>query len=269
MHFLSIPFPNINPEIIALGGFSLKWYGVAYVVSILIGWRYVSIASRTNKSILSKKNIDDLVIWIALGIILGGRLGYSLFYQTIEHTQNPLKILEIWNGGMSFHGGLFGVIISIIIFSKIRKINIFYISDIVAVVTPIGLFFGRLANFINQELWGRVTTVPWAIEFPSGGYLPRHPSQIYEALLEGLALYFILAFLWHFTNIWKKPGVITGVFISGYSVLRIFAEFFREPDTHLGYIFNYFSMGQILSIPFLIFGVILIILNFNKIKNLN
>ena len=268
MYFLSIPFPNINPEIITFGGFSLKWYGVAYVVSILIGWRYILIISK-NTTIISKKNIDDLVIWVAIGIIVGGRLGYSLFYQPSEHFQNPLKILEIWNGGMSFHGGLLGVIISIIIFSKTRKINVLYISDMLAVVTPIGLFFGRLTNFINDELWGRVTTVPWAIEFPSGGYLPRHPSQIYEALLEGLTLYCILALLWHLTDIRKKPGVITGIFIAGYCFMRIFVEFFRQPDSYLGYFFNYFSMGQILSIPFLCFGIILIIFNFNKIKNPN
>ncbi|PPR77638.1 MAG: Prolipoprotein diacylglyceryl transferase [Alphaproteobacteria bacterium MarineAlpha2_Bin1] len=264
MNFLSISFPNISPEIFSIGGFSIKWYGLAYVGSILIGWKYVSIISKKSPSGISRKNIDDLVVWVALGIIVGGRLGYTIFYQPLEYLQNPIKILEIWNGGMSFHGGLIGVIFSTIIFSKIKKIDIFHICDMLAIVTPIGLFFGRLTNFINQELWGKVTSVPWAVEFPLGGYLPRHPSQIYEALFEGLFLYLVLALLWHFTKIRYKPGVLTGIFVSGYSFFRIFIEFFREPDSHLGYLFYVFSMGQILSFPLLIFGIVLIILNFYR-----
>ena len=264
MNFLSISFPNLSPEIFSIGGFSIKWYGLAYVVSILMGWKYVSIISKNSPAIVSKKNIDDLVVWITLGIIIGGRLGYALFYQPMEYLQNPIKIVEIWNGGMSFHGGLIGVLISTIIFSKIRKINILNISDMLAIVTPIGLFFGRVANFINQELWGKVTSVPWAVEFPLGGYLPRHPSQIYEALLEGIVLFLILNLLWNFTTLRYKPGVITGIFVSGYSIFRIFIEIFREPDSHLGYVFYIFSMGQILSIPLLIFGLLLVIINFHR-----
>ncbi len=264
MNFLAISFPNLSPEIISIGGFSIKWYGLAYVVSILIGWKYISVISKNNGSIVSKKNIDDLVVWIAIGIILGGRLGYVFFYQPIEYIQKPIEIIAIWNGGMSFHGGLIGVLVSIIIFSKVRNISIFYISDMLAIVTPIGLFFGRLANFINQELWGKVTAVPWAVKFPSGGYLPRHPSQVYEALLEGLLLYLILGALWHFTKIRNKPGILTGIFVSGYSIFRVFVEFFREPDSNLGYIFYIFSMGQILSAPLLLFGIILITLSFNR-----
>lgn len=266
MNILSIPFPNLNPEIFSIGGISIKWYGIAYVASIIIGWKYVNLISQKNNFSVSKKNIDDLVIWLAIGIIIGGRIGYTLFYQPIFYINNPLKILEIWNGGMSFHGGLIGVIISLFIFSKLRRISLLLISDMLAIVTPIGLFFGRIANFINQELWGRITTVPWAFEFPLAGNLPRHPSQLYEALLEGLALYLLLAYLWHFTNLKNKYGLITGVFISGYSTIRFFVEFFREPDSYLGFIFYKFSMGQILSVPFAISGIILILFSLNKNK---
>ncbi len=258
MNFFAIPFPNINPEIISFGVFSIKWYGLAYIGAIIFGWKYVSIITKNNQNNLEKKDVDDLAVWLTLGIILGGRIGYSIFYQPLTFLRDPLKILEIWNGGMSFHGGLIGVIISIIFFSIKRKKNLFQISDMIALVTPIGLFFGRIANFINQELWGRITNVPWAVNFPIAGNVPRHPSQIYEAIFEGILLYFLLAYLWHFTNSKTRHGYITGVFIFSYSFIRFFVEFYREPDIHIGFIFNVLTMGQLLSLPFMILGLTLI-----------
>jgi len=267
MTSISIPFPTaIDPEILVFGPVVIRWYAVAYIAGILLGWRYVVYLAKMPPATITAKEADDLVVWLTLGVIIGGRIGYVLFYRPAYYLENPLEALAIWNGGMSFHGGLLGVTVAIYLFSLIRRQSIFEISDIVSVATPIGLLFGRIANFINDELWGRVSTVAWAVEFPNGGFVPRHPSQLYEAGLEGLLLMAILAWLWHARSARTRPGFITGTFLIGYAAARMFAEVFREPDTHIGFLFGGVSMGQILSLPLLFFGFILIILSYARAK---
>tara|TARA_Y100000590_G_scaffold469993_1_gene661181 strand:+ start:2470 stop:3300 length:831 start_codon:yes stop_codon:yes gene_type:complete len=263
MIFLTIPFPNISPEILSfdffsLGQISIKWYGLSYVLGIFLGWLCVVKLNKNNEATLSKKNFDDLIVWIALGTIIGGRLGYIFIYNPSYFFANPIEIFAIWSGGMSFHGGLLGVTISLIIFAKVRKIYLLELTDIISVATPIGLFFGRIANFINQELWGRVTNVPWAFEFPVAGTLPRHPSQLYEACLEGLFLFAVMLVLWHKTSKNRKKGFLTGIFLIGYACARIFSEIYREPDMHIGFLFSQVTIGQIVSLPLLLLGIILI-----------
>ena len=199
-----------------------------------------------------------MIVYLILGIILGGRLGYVIFYNFDYYTQNFSEIFMIWHGGMSFHGGLLGVIVSTFIFSKNKKISFFKLTDILSCVTPIGIFLGRIANFINGELFGKISTLPWAVIFPNGGNVPRHPSQIYEALLEGVLLFIIINFLAVKKGLLYKTGYISSYFLISYSILRIFSESFREPDQHLGYLFNYLSMGTLLSILTMITGFIII-----------
>jgi phosphatidylglycerol:prolipoprotein diacylglycerol transferase len=258
--YTGIPFPDIDPVIFQLGFFSLRWYSLAYLVGILLAWWLLRQMSSFSKSTFTVLKIDDFLGYAILGIILGGRLGYVLFYNLFYFLENPLEILYLWNGGMSFHGGLIGMIITTIIFCKVKKIDLFMVSDMLCVVAPIGLFLGRLANFVNSELFGRVTyNVPWAIIFPTGGIEPRHPSQLYEALWEGLFMLFILNWVW-----WKKEkyrnryGFTAGLFFCLYGVGRMFIEMFREPDAHLGLIASFLSMGQILCIPMIVFGAWLI-----------
>jgi phosphatidylglycerol:prolipoprotein diacylglycerol transferase len=205
-------------------------------------------------AVLSPEKIDDFLLWAALGVILGGRLGYVLFYKPSEFLHNPLQILIIWQGGMSFHGGLLGVIAAILAFAIRHKMDPFMLSDLVAIVVPIGLFFGRLANFINGELWGRRTDVSWAMIFPNGGPFPRHPSQLYQATLEGVLLFALVFAVWKLSDGRHRPGLLTGVFCLGYGVARIVGEVFREPDSFLGYIWGSLTMGMLLSLPVLLFG---------------
>ena len=207
--------------------------------------------------ILSPVKIDDFLLWAALGVILGGRLGYVLFYKPGFYLSNPLSMLTLWEGGMSFHGGLLGVIVAILLFAARNRTDPFMLSDLVALVVPIGLFFGRLANFINGELWGRVSDVQWAMIFPRGGPLPRHPSQLYQAFFEGVLLLLIVAAVWRFTDGRRRPG-LTGAFCVGYGAARIVGELFREPDAHLGYLWGPLTMGMLLSVPMLAFGAWLI-----------
>ena len=243
---------NLDPVLIDFGLFQIRWYSISYIIGIILGWIYAikiikEIAKKHNFTLISSKVFDDLIICLILGIVLGGRLGYVIFYNFEHYSQNLFEIFKIWQGGMSFHGGLLGVIIVTIFFSKIKKVNFFNLTDIIACVAPIGLFFGRIANFINGELFGKASTLPWAVVFPNGGNIPRHPSQIYEAFLEGIVLFILINFFALKKKLLLKTGYISALFLILYSILRIFSENFREPDEHLGYLFNYFSMGTLLS----------------------
>jgi phosphatidylglycerol---prolipoprotein diacylglyceryl transferase len=254
-----LPFPAINPVLIRLGPLAVRWYALAYIVGIIAGWFYARaiIASERlwgGPAPFTVLDFDDFVVWITLGIILGGRTGYVLFYNFPHFTEHPLQIFELWNGGMSFHGGVLGCIVAIVLFARHRQIPIMSLGDVTGAVAPIGLFLGRLANFINGELWGRPTDVPWAMIFPNGGPLPRHPSQLYEAALEGIMLFLVLGLLVR-TGWLKRPGVITGVFALGYGIARIFCEFFREPDIQLGFLWGGLTMGMLLCIPLILGGL--------------
>tara|TARA_Y100001970_G_C14188313_1_gene833882 strand:+ start:475 stop:1272 length:798 start_codon:yes stop_codon:yes gene_type:complete len=240
---------NLDPVLIDLGFFQIRWYSIAYILGIILGWLYASIIIKNYNDIINinKADFEDLIIYLVAGIIFGGRLGYVIFYDPIYFIQNFSEIFKIWNGGMSFHGGVLGVIIATFIFTKISKNSFFKFTDIIACVAPIGLFLGRIANFINAELFGKATTVPWAVIFPNVDNLARHPSQIYEAILEGVFLFLIINFLAIKNKLLLKPGYISGFFLIFYSIARIVSENFREADAHLGYFFNYFSMGTMLS----------------------
>ena len=255
---------SFDPVLIDLGFFQIRWYSIAYILGIVLGWMYaVKIIKKTQNNTqnfepIKRSDFDDLVIYLVLGIILGGRLGYVIFYNLEYYIQNSFEIFKLWQGGMSFHGGLLGVIVAIFIFSKNKNTNFFKYSDIVACVAPIGIFLGRIANFINGELFGKISTLPWAVIFPNGGNIARHPSQIYEAILEGLVLFILINFLALKKHLIIKTGYVSSFFLISYSILRIFSENFREPDQHLGYLFNYFSMGTLLSILTLISGFLII-----------
>ena len=253
-----INFPDISPIALSIGPFNLRWYAIAYLVGILSAWFLINKNIKKYNIEFNNIMLDDLVFYVTLSIILGGRLGYALFYGDGYFFRNPLQIFAIWNGGMSFHGGIIGVITGIYLFSKKYNISFFQVSDLVALYVPIGIFLGRLANFINDELWGRVTSVKWAVKFPSGGFLPRHPSQLYEALSEGVLLFIILNVLWKFEYVRKHNGIISACFLIFYTTSRVCMEVFREPDAHIGFLFSHFTMGQILSIPLFIFGAFIL-----------
>ena len=258
--------PSIDPVILSIGFIEIRWYSLAYILGFLLG---IYIIKRLNKiygNQYSNKEIDSFLIWSVLGVIIGGRTGYVIFYQLNEFLTNPFYLFEIWNGGMSFHGGLTGIIISTLIFAKINRKSFFYLSDLVSIVAPIGLFFGRIANFINTELIGRPTDFYISVIYPSIDNIPRHPSQIYEAFLEGIILFLILLIYFYKIKKYKIYGAISGLFLIFYSIFRFLIEYVREPDLHLGLFFNFISMGQILCIPFFIFGI-LIIQNVKQKKN--
>jgi len=258
-----IPFPAIDPVLISVGPFAVRWYALAYIVGIIGGWFYARaiIASPKlwgGRAPLSVTDFDDFIIWITLGIILGGRMGYVLFYNFPHFAANPIEIVELWNGGMSFHGGVIGCVLAIVLFALHRGVPMLSLGDVTATVAPIGLFLGRIANFINGELWGRATEVPWAMVFPHGGPLPRHPSQLYEAALEGVVLFIIVGLLVRCGAL-KRPGVATGVFAIGYGIARITCEFFRERDAQLGFLWRGLTMGMLLCIPLLIAGIAVVV----------
>ena len=239
---------NLNPIFINLGPLSIRWYSLAYIFGILLGLYYGKYLIKYfyTKINISEKNLDDYVIWAVGGIILGGRLGYVFFYNLEYYITSPEDILKVWNGGMSFHGGLLGIILSSFLFSKKNRISFWSLTDLLACISPIGIFFGRIANFINAELVGKVTDVPWALVFPQYDKLARHPSQLYEALLEGVALFLIMNFLIRKKNI--KSGYLSILFLVLYSLFRMIGELFREPDQQLGYLLFGLSMGSILSL---------------------
>jgi phosphatidylglycerol:prolipoprotein diacylglycerol transferase len=255
----AIPFPEIGAIIFEIGPFAIRWYALAYIVGLLIGWRYCVWLAKRPPVLITKLQIDDFLVWATIGVIVGGRLGYVLFYQPSQFLVRPLEILQVWHGGMSFHGGVAGVIIALLLFARRRAIPLLALCDIVAAAVPIGLFLGRLANFVNAELYGRPTDVPWAMVFPSDPLgLPRHPSQLYEAGLEGIVLFLVLFFLIRTEAARRRQGLVTGVFLAGYALARIFVEFFREPDAFLGFVAAGTTIGQWLSLPMLIGGVYLV-----------
>jgi phosphatidylglycerol:prolipoprotein diacylglycerol transferase len=257
MPLFAIPFPAFDPVAISLGPFAIRWYALAYIVGLLIGWRYcLSLAGRP-PHIVARQDVDDFLVWATLGVVLGGRVGYVLFYKPGYYIYHPLEALYVWHGGMSFHGGAIGVTIAILLFTRARRILLFAFSDIISEAIPIGLFFGRIANFINGELFGRPSNVPWAMIFPYGGPVPRHPSQLYEALCEGILL-FLLLFAAERLGARRRPGIVTGLFLAGYAVARMSGELFREPDPQLGFLIFGTTMGQLLSIPMLIVGALII-----------
>ncbi len=260
-----LTFPQIDPVLLELGPFALRWYALAYVAGIFLGWWLLKrLSEKSTPPLLQEKALDDIILYAIIGIILGGRLGYVLFYNPAYYAQFPLEALKVWQGGMSFHGGLAGVIIAMFLFARRFDVPYIKLTDLLAVAAPIGLFFGRLANFVNGELWGRVTDVPWAMVFPTGGPLPRHPSQLYEAGLEGLLLFIILFSLAMFTRIREKTGMLSGLFLLGYGAARSFVEQFREPDQQLGFIWGEMTMGQLLSTPMILGGLLLIGLSLRK-----
>lgn len=267
MPLLVLPFPHIDPIAIAVGPLAIRWYALAYVAGIVGGWwlarRLVAKAALWGDTKRpTTAEIDDLIVWIALGIVLGGRMGYVLFYNFSSYLANPLEILTLWRGGMSFHGGFLGTILAILLFSRARRLNPLSVLDVAAVVTPIGLFTGRVANFVNGELWGRpAPDVPWAFVFPYAGPDARHPSQLYEAVGEGIVLFVVL--LWAVRRFgFRRPGLIGGLFVLGYAAARIVCEFFREPDPQLGFLFGRsvdalgggITMGMLLSLPMALVG---------------
>ena len=252
-------FPNIDPIAIDLGFFQIRWYALAYLGGFLGGWftadrlvRLYPEGSRPNRN-----DVENLVTWVVLGVVLGGRLGYVLFYNLGYFLQNPGEILQMWQGGMSFHGGMIGVMIAIVGYALFQKISLLRVGDVVAAVVPIGLGLGRLSNFINGELYGRVTDVPWAMIFPHSDGLPRHPSQLYEAGLEGILLGLAMYLCWR--RGWlKATGRLTGLFLFGYGLARFLVELVRQPDAHIGLLAGGLSMGQILSLPMMLLGLYLL-----------
>ncbi|MCD8497468.1 MAG: prolipoprotein diacylglyceryl transferase [Alphaproteobacteria bacterium] len=258
---MAIDFPNIDPVAFAIGPVEIRWYALAYMAGFVLGWQYCLYLAGFHKENQRpfKTDIDDFLPWAVLGVILGGRIGYVFFYQPELYWADPLEALRLWHGGMAFHGGITGLLIALLIFCRWNSIPVLRLSDMLARVAPIGLFFGRIANFINGELFGRNTGVSWAVSFPRGGDLPRHPSQLYEAGLEGLALFLILLALARFDAVRDRPGIISGAFLLGYGVFRFFVEFFREPDIQVGFIFEIFTMGQLLCLPMIIGGAGLIL----------
>jgi phosphatidylglycerol:prolipoprotein diacylglycerol transferase len=271
----ALPFPEIDPVIVRIGPLAVHWYGVGYIVGILFAWWYARKLVSTdrlwagNVSPIRREDIDDFLIWAAVGVVLGGRIGYILFYDFARYLANPFDIFAIWQGGMSFHGGFAGTTIAMLLFARSRGFSVLSMFDVIAAGTPVGLGLVRVANFINSELWGRATDLSWAIVFCNerikaasrggecpAGLEPRHPSQLYEALLEGVVLFIVLLVLvWGFRKL-KAPGFVAGIFVAGYGAARIFVEFFREPDPQLGYLAgNWLTMGMVLSLPMVLIGL--------------
>lgn len=260
MPIAALPFPNIDPVLISIGPLAIRWYALAYIFGIVFGWIYARATIRNTrlwaggKPPMTVTDYDDFVVWVTLGIILGGRIGYVLFYNLPHFAAHPLEIFQLWGGGMSFHGGFAGCVLAVVLFAWKRNIPVLSLGDLTCAAGPIGLFLGRLANFVNGELWGRTTDVPWAFVFPHAGPLPRHPSQLYEAALEGLVLFTVLA-LFVRGGALKRPGLVVGVFAIGYALARSFCELFREPDAQLGFLWGGLTMGMLLSIPLLLAGI--------------
>jgi phosphatidylglycerol---prolipoprotein diacylglyceryl transferase len=259
-----IIFPAIDPVALQIGPFAIRWYALAYIAGLFGGlWYAKSLAKKDAHWGAIRRptaeNLDDLLLWATLGVILGGRLAYALFYQPLYFFERPAEILSIWSGGMSFHGGLAGTTLAIYLFAKRKGLPVLSMFDLIATVAPFGIFLVRIANFINAELWGRTTDVSWGVIFPHAGPMPRHPSQLYEAATEGLLLLILIAFLVRRSG-YHRPGYITGIFAAGYAVSRIFCEFFREPDPQLGFLLGgWATMGMILSLPMLAIGLWLIL----------
>ena len=270
MPLLTIAFPVFDPVAIAIGPIAIRWYALAYIGGIVLGWLYARALIKNERlwggpAPITLPQMDDFILWVTLGIIVGGRTGYVLFYNLPFFMAHPAEIFELWKGGMSFHGGFLGCVVAVMWFARRNGIPILSLGDITTAVAPIGLLLGRLANFINSELWGRTAdaSVPWAVVFPNGGPLPRHPSQLYEAGLEGILLFIILAAMVRMGAL-KRPGLILGSFIAIYAFARIASEFFREPDPQLGFLWGGLTMGMLLSVPMIIAGAILIVVAWRR-----
>ena len=251
--------PSIDPVILSIGALDIRWYSLSYIMAFVIGSFLIKKFNKEFSNSISNKEIDNFFLWAILGVIIGGRLGYVIFYQTNIFVLDPLHIFKIWKGGMSFHGGLVGMIVSIYVFCQKNKLSFFYLADLVSLVAPIGLFFGRIANFINTELYGRITDFPFAVIYPSIDQFPRHPSQLYEAFFEGFLLFTILLYYFYKKKENELIGKISGLFLLLYSFFRFSIEYLREPDAHLGLFLGYFSMGQLLSVPLFIFGILIFV----------
>jgi phosphatidylglycerol:prolipoprotein diacylglycerol transferase len=266
MPLLLIKYPVFDPIAIAIGPIVIRWYALAYIGGIVIGWIYARSLLKNTKlwsgpAPISLIQLDDFILWVTVGIILGGRTGYVLFYNFPFFAHHPAEIFELWKGGMSFHGGFLGCVVAVTWFARTNNVPILSLGDITTAVGPIGLFLGRIANFINDELWGRAADpdLPWAMIFPTGGPVPRHPSQLYEAGMEGILLFTVLAIMIRLGAL-KRPGLVLGSFITLYGVARIVGEHFREPDPQLGFLWGGLTMGMLLSIPMVIGGIIMIVL---------
>ena len=263
---LALPFPAIDPIIFELGPIAVRWYSLAYISGLFFGCMYMGRLAKRMPDILSSDDAVDFMTWATIGVILGGRIGYVLFYKFDFYFENPSQIFYVWQGGMSFHGGFLGVIIAGILYTRRQKIRALVFADIVVCAAPIGLFFGRIANFINSELYGRVTDVSWAMVFPTGGPQLRHPSQLYEAFLEGLVLFILINVLWRTDFASNRPGFVTGIFMLGYAAARSTVELFRQPDAHIGFLFLGSTMGQWLSLPMVLVGIFFIFWSGKNIK---
>jgi len=258
----ALPFPKIDPVIVQIGPLAIHWYGLGYIVGILFAWWYARrlIANTrlwpAGQSRPTAEDIDDFLVWAAIGVVVGGRVGYVLFYDLQRYIAHPQDIVAVWQGGMSFHGGLLGTTLAMILFAWRRRLSVWTLFDVVSAGVPVALGLVRIANFVNSELWGKLTAVPWAFEFPNGGPFPRHPTQLYEAGLEGLVLFLVLRVLTHRYLKLGSPGFVCGAFVAGYGLARIFVEFFREPDQQIGYLLgDWLTMGMVLSAPMVLAGV--------------
>ena len=262
-----LTFPNIDPVAVDLGFLQIRWYGISYIVGILGAWALLHYRAKTGRFGWTVEQVADLMFYGILGVIIGGRLGSVLFYNLPYYLSNPLDVVKVWQGGMSFHGGLIGVLIAAWLYGRRINKTFFEAADFLAPVVPVGLFTGRIGNFINAELWGKPTDVSWGMVFPGAGSLPRHPSQLYEAFLEGLCLFVIL---WWFSSRPRPLMAISGLFLLGYGLFRFAVEFVREPDAHLGYLgFGWLTMGQVLSFPMILVGVVLLILAYGSFRQAN
>jgi phosphatidylglycerol:prolipoprotein diacylglycerol transferase len=264
MPLFAIPYPTISPVLIEVGPFALRWYALAYVAGLLAGWWLAKRLVADDRLWGARPHprpvdIDDLIVYVALGVVLGGRIAYVLFYNFDFYAANPLEVFTTWRGGMSFHGGFLGAVLAMVYIARSRGVPVLALFDTAAPVAPIGLFLGRLGNFVNGELWGRPSDVPWAMVFPTGGPQPRHPSQLYEAGLEGVALFVILMIVVRVGGL-RRPGLTSGLFGLGYALARIAVEFVREPDAQLGYLLGtqWLTMGMILSLPLAAAGLALL-----------
>lgn len=247
-----LTYPEIDPIIVSLGPLKIRWYGVTYLVAFTAGWWLGRVRAARSNGVWDAQQIEDMVFFAVLGVILGGRIGYTLFYNFNVFSHDPLVIFRIWQGGMSFHGGLLGVLLSMWLFARKYKFSFFQVTDFLAPLIPMGLAAGRIGNFINAELWGRVSDVPWAMVFPNAGPFPRHPSQLYEALLEGVLLFIIM---WLYSAKQRPTMAVSGLFLACYGSFRFAVEWLREPDEHIRFLaFDWLTMGQILSLPMVIIG---------------
>lgn len=257
-----IPYPHIDPVALSIGPLKVHWYGLMYLISFLGVWFFGRLRTKKPGSPVTSEQMDDLLFYGALGVVLGGRLGYVFFYNFPVFLDNPLILLKVWEGGMSFHGGMLGVFIGMWLFGKKNGLKFFTVTDFIAPLVPIGLFAGRIGNFINGELWGKPTYMAWGVIFPGGGSFPRHPSQLYEAILEGIVLFLLL---WVFSSKQRPRMAVSGLFLLGYGAARFFVEFYRLPDAHLGYLaFDWLTMGQLLTAPMILFGLFFLTLAYRK-----